>query len=210
MKKVKYFIWLLLLCLLLSGCQTGKAVLPPSQNTNTPQKETTSNTQNTNNAFEYLVTNDPVFKEDGGGGMNMWFNRWYVSDGPGDLVPDFTIGGKIYKTGLGIDGLPNDGIQKVNFSLVKYKILKGKYSEISGVFGFDDRTKVKGASKLIILSDEKVIFESPQIDEKKTSIDIKTAIPENTKEITVRMETGIVNNTIPKVVFGDIKVKKAD
>ncbi|MDF1616744.1 NPCBM/NEW2 domain-containing protein [Petrocella sp. FN5] len=115
----------------------------------------------------------------------------------------------MYNQGLGSNGITIDGLDKRGYSSLDYTIIKGQVDNISGIFGFDDNTKIKPNSKLIILADGKIIFESKYINDITNSLEINTDIKKETKVITFRFETEIKSDVIPSILFVDIKVRKS-
>ncbi len=162
--------------------------------------------------FEYIDSNGTSFFDIEGKGVEGWFNQWnldinevgntYVKRSP------FTIDGKSYQHGLGIDGLDIDGKDPREFSFIKYKILQGQYSEVRCIFGFDDSTKVKSDCKLTAYADDEKIYESPVINSKANIVNIKFKLPKSIKTISFRIDFHVVNNVTPKIILVDLKAKK--
>ncbi len=161
--------------------------------------------------FEYIDSTGTSFSDIQGKGVELWFNQWYMDiDEAGTYGKNsvFTIDGKSYQHGVGVDGLDIDGKDLREFSFIKYKILQGQYSEVRGIFGFDDRTKIKSDAKLTAYADDKKIFESPVINSKVNSINIKFPLPNNISTISFRIDFHVVNGTTPKIILADLKAKK--
>jgi len=199
MRTLKAIVFLLAIVVLISGCSNqGKE--PLSQ----PQASPTSQSSK-QNGFEY-VTDQEVFYQSDADGREIWFDRWHLGEGD-----NFTIGGKVFDRGLGISEMTTSGINDPrSFAYVRYKALKGEYSSITGTFGFDDSTKVKADSRLIAYSKDEKIFESPNIGPSLNSLDIEFTLPQDTADIAFRFETNFVDGTVSRVVFADIKAKRAD
>jgi hypothetical protein len=162
--------------------------------------------------FEYIDSSGIYFIDIECKGVGLWFHQWYMDiDEVGNTYGKnsvFTIDGKSYQHGVGMDGLTIEGKDLREFSFIKYKILQGQYSEVRCIFGFDDRTKVKSDTKLTAYADDKKIFESPVINSKVNSINIKFQLPMNIKTISFRIDTHVVNGTTPKIILADLKAKK--
>jgi hypothetical protein len=162
--------------------------------------------------FEYIDSNGTSFFDIEGKGVELWFNQWNLDiDEVGNTYvkrSPFMIYGKSYQYGLGIDGLDIDGKDLREFSFIKYKILQGQYSEVRCIFGFDDRTKVKSDAKLTVYADDKKIFESPVINSKVNSINIKVPLPNNVSTISFRIDFHTVNGVTPKIILADLEAKK--
>ena len=162
--------------------------------------------------FEYIDSNGTSFFDIEGKGVELWFNQWYMYiDEEGHIYQkntEFMIIGKSYQHGLGINGLTDDGKDLREFSFIKYKILQGQYSEVRCIFGFDDRTKVKSDAKLTAYADDEKIFESPVINSKVNSINIKFPLPNNISTISFRIDFHTVNDVTPKIILADLKAKK--
>ena len=100
-----------------------------------------------------------------------------------------------------------DGYDARNFSEDNYKIVSGKYDQISGIFGFDDRTPSKASTDLVILQDGKEVYRT-SINEKQLSKKVDIKISPDTKFITIRFEIkGEIKNRIPMIIFADIKAR---
>lgn len=153
-----------------------------------------------------IVGNDKVFVQSDAKGSELWFNQWHFHKDSTD--EKFIIDKKKYDTGLGYDGITIEGTDNRGYAFIEYKIASGKYDEVSGIFGFDDNTKIKPNSKLTIFIDNAVVLESEPINESKNSIDIKVPISKDAKTIGFKIETEIKSDVIPKIVFADIKLHK--
>jgi len=162
--------------------------------------------------FEYIDSNGTSFFDTEGKGVELWFNQWNLDiNEVGNTygkISAFTIDGKSYQHGIGIDGLTIEGKDLREFSFIKYKILQGQYSEVRCIFGFDDSTKVKSDAKLTVYADDKKIFESPVINSKVNSINIKVPLPNNVSTISFRIDFHVVNGTTPKIILADLEAKK--
>lgn len=212
----KFAVLLVMACLLLSGCC----------GTNTPDNDAQTNdaatnndmTQNSYNLIDQsviVVTNESEFVQSDALGTELWFNKWsFQKLSSGEIVGYpldegyFTIEGKVYDTGLGSDGLTIEGFDKRGFSYIEYVVQSGGFTEISGVFGFDDTTEIRPDSKLIIYADGSSIYESEYINEDQNSIEIHAPISSDTKKIAFRFETSIEQDTIPKIVFAQIEAHR--
>jgi len=194
----------ILIGILIDGCPRGN-----KKTLHEDERSTVKKNNSISAKFEY-ITDDTVFRQTDAGGVEIKFNEWFISDGTENFVKDFVIGGRKFKSGLGIDGLTSEGSDTRDFAFVTYKVLKGKYSEVSGILGFDDHTRVKADSKMIVYANGKKIFESPKIDSQTPSVDVKFSIPQDTNNITFRFETNVIDNNIPKIVFADAKAKRAE
>lgn len=212
----KFAVLLVVACLLLSGCY----------GTNTPDNdaqtnEVVSNTdtqQNSDNMIEQsviVVANESEFVQSEALGTELWFNKWNFQKLSSDEIVEypldegyFTIDGKAYDTGLGSDGLTIEGFDKRGFSYIEYVVQSGGFTEISGVFGFDDTTEIRPDSKLIIYADGNIVYESEYINEEQNSIEIHAPISSDTKKIAFRFETSIEQDLIPKIVFAQIEAHR--
>ena len=71
--------------------------------------------------FEYIDSNGTSFFDIEGKGVELWFNQWNMDiDEEGNIygkISAFTIDGKVYQHGLGINGLTDDGKDLREFSL---------------------------------------------------------------------------------------------
>lgn len=174
-------------------------IINPSQTENS-----TENAVNISNQ-EYVVENTTYFKmissEDEGNPF--WFNKW----GWGD-VKDFYINKVKYDNGLGMDGYSAEGYDAKGFASIKYKILDNKFKSFTGVFGFDDSTKLFADSKLTVFIDNNKVYESITINSQNKYTEVNIPIPQNSNEVAFRIETTIVKGEIPKIVLADIKAKK--
>jgi len=88
--------------------------------------------------FEYIEPNSSFFDIEGKG-VELWFNQWNLDiNEVGNTygkISAFTVDGKSYQHGLGIDGLDIDGKDLREFSFVKFKYYKVNNSEVRCIFG---------------------------------------------------------------------------
>ncbi|MBE0447088.1 MAG: NPCBM/NEW2 domain-containing protein [Actinobacteria bacterium] len=203
--------------ILMSGCYDNDEALPIQKGLQAMKEDAKSNTPDKSQAagrstseeqghagFKH-ITNDRIFQQISADGREIWFDKWHLTG------EDFTIGGKKHSTGLGIGEFTVDGnIDTRDYAFVKYKILEGKYSSISGIFGFDDSAKVKADSRLIAYANGTKIFESPIISPAVASMKIKFSLPQGVSDIAFRFETNIIDGYIPRVVFADAKAIRAE
>jgi len=207
MKSIKIFIILIIASAFIFGCFNQDVI---KNNDIQKQDEVNENVQK--NAFVKfigIVNNEKFFKQDNANGTELWFNKWHFHDGSDSFSENFVIENKKYDSGLGYDGITIEGPDKRGYAFIEYKIVKGEYDEISGIFGFDDNTKIRPDSKLTILADSKVIFKSKPINDSVNSINIKVPINNDTKKIAFRFETEIKSGLIPKIIFADVKARNA-
>lgn len=212
----RFAVLLVVACFLLSGC-CGTNTLDNDAQTN----EVISNNdtpQSSDDPIEQsviVVTNESEFVQSDALGTELWFNKWnFQKLSSGGIVGYpldegyFTIDGKVYDTGLGSDGLTIEGFDKRGFSYIEYVVKSGGFTEISGVFGFDDTTEIRPDSKLIIYADGNIIYESEYINEEQNSIEIHAPISSDTKKIAFKFETNIEQDFIPKIVFAQIEAHR--
>ena len=163
--------------------------------------------------FEYITSKgtSPSFFDIEGQSVQGWFNQWYLDinqvGNPFGNESPFMLDGKLYNNGLGIDGITIEGKDLREFSFIKYKILKGQYSEVRAILGFDDSTKVKSDCKLTAYADDKKIYESPFINSKVNSVNIEFKLPKDIKTISFRFDFHVVNGVTPKIILVDLKAK---
>ena len=218
MKILRIFLVMFLLSVILSGCvnqekqkikdtanNQGSEIVTPSSQQNV---SSTADTSNDNKEMIKIVNNDYIFVQNNAYGSELWFDKWHFYNSSSD--ENFVINEIKYTSGLGYDGNTIEGPDKTGFSFIEYRIASGKYDEITGIFGFDDKTEAKPSSKLLIYVDNSVIYESEPINEDKKSIEVKVPINKDAKTIGFKIETEIKSDIIPKIVFADIKLQKIE
>ncbi|MDI6815979.1 MAG: hypothetical protein QME41_02135 [Actinomycetota bacterium] len=224
MELYRFIVTIMTLIILLSGCTKAEnSPLPqdgvstsearaekPIDGTTDPSAITRNNGQSnkrrdiSSDGFAY-VTDQEVFQQVEADGREIWFDKRYTGDGE-----VLTYKGTAYSRGLAIDHLSPNGINDPRtFAFVKYSILKGEYSKVTGLLFFDDTSKVLTSSKLIAYANDKKVFESAEINQALTSTEVNFELPKHVQTIGFRFETSLSNGAVPRLVFADIKAIKA-
>ncbi len=193
-----------------SAIDTTETTTSSNKATGAVATSTTNSTANSNKAndtYFNVVNSAEYFTSTVGRGVEMKYNNWINVDNDEYSDLRFLIDGAHYENGLGTDGKTSDGYDNRKYSEDNYQIVKGKYDQLIGIFGFDDRTPSKAATDLVILEDGKETFRT-KIDESNTNEEIKADLSSETKLITIRFEiTGTVKDRIPMIIFADIKAR---
>lgn len=206
MKILRIFLAALILSFVLGGCvnQDAGVITDNPQQSGSGTVATGNDTKETVN----VTGNEEIFVQSSAKGSELWFDKWHFHNDSTD--ENFVINGKNYNSGLGYDGNTVEGLDKRGFAFVEYRIASGKYDELTGIFAFDDKTKVKPHSKLSVIVNDSVVYESEPINENRTSIEVNVPIEKDAETIGFKFETEIKSDIIPKIVFADIKLQKAE
>lgn len=208
MKVLRIFLAVFILSFILSGCISQN----PGIAVDSPQQNKGNNADEGNDLIVKelvkLTGNEEMFVQNSAKGSELWFDKWHFHNDSTD--ENFVINGETYNSGLGYDGNTVEGLDKRGFAFVEYGITSGKYDELTGIFAFDDKTKVKPDSKLSVTVNDAVVYESEPINENKTSMKITVPLGEGAKTIGFKFETEIKSDSIPKIVFADIRLQKSE
>lgn len=217
--KAKIILFLAVLCLTLTGClqigslEQSDSSLPAASETMVVTQQGSATVLEAEKVN--IVNSEGLFLKEYGDGSELWLDKWQLAltDLKNVINQEsaFSINGKEVRSGLGYDGLTADGTDNGGYAYIEYWILSGSYDKITGVFGFDDSTKVKPNSKLLIRADDKTIFESGTINGDINSLDIDVPIGADTKTISFRIETTLDGSgLIPKIVFANIAARRME
>lgn len=221
---MKMFIIIVLILSLLVSCATQQKENPQQTPTETistgsPQPTPTETVPNGNPSppdvvkepeYIYIFSNQDYFFSIKGEGVEIKYDAWQdYGFFPYDNL-DYSINKTIYKNGLGMDGQFDDGYDNRGYGADTYEVLQGKYDNISGIFGYDDKSPIKLKSHLVIFIDGKEHHRA-EINEKTPFVNISVDIPIVTKEIKFRFEVkDKIEQFMPALLFVDAKARKVE